>query len=73
MIKIPYKLSSKKLSCKLKLTLENYVDNNALDVDMRVKSNKNNRTHIIRQAKEAINTGSITLDEFKQVMNQVRE
>jgi len=68
--KTPYKSPAKKIPCELKETL---VDNNdTMDVDMRAKPTQNNKSHILRQAEEALNAGNISFDEYKKIMCQVR-
>jgi len=67
--KIPYKSPTKKMPCELNETL---VENNdTMDVDMRAKPTQNNKSHILRQAEEALNAGSISFDEYKKIMCQV--
>lgn len=68
--KAPYKSPTKKISTELKETLVD--SNNTMDVDMRAKPTQNNKSHILRQAEEALNAGSITFDEYKKIMCQVR-
>lgn len=67
--KIPYKSPTNKMPSELNETL---VDNDTMDVDMRAKPIQNNKSHILRQAEEALNTGSISFDEYKKIMCQVR-
>lgn len=69
--KTPYKSPTKKIPCESKVTLNN-VDIDTMDVDMRTKPTQNNKSHILRQAEEALNTGSITFDEYTKIMRQVR-
>lgn len=66
--KTPYKSPTKKISSELKETL---VDNDTMDVDMRAKPTQNNKSHILRQAEEALNAGNISFDEYKKIMCQV--
>lgn len=66
--KTPYKSPSKKIQSELKETI---IDNDSMDVDMRAKPTQNNKSHILRQAEEALNTGSITFDEYTKIMRQV--
>lgn len=68
--KTPYKSPTKRISCELKENVDN-VDIDTMDVDMRAKPTQNNKSHILRQAEEALNTGSITFDEYKNIMGQV--
>lgn len=67
--KTPYKSPTKKMPCEL---IETIVDNDTMDVDMRAKPTQNNKSHILRQAEEALNAGSISFDEYKKIMCQVR-
>lgn len=68
--KTPYKSPTKKMPSELNETV---VDNNdTMDVDMRAKPTQNNKSHILRQAEEALNAGSISFDEYKKIMCQVR-
>lgn len=67
--KTPYKSPTKKMSSELN---DNVIDTDTMDVDMRAKPTHNNKNHILRQAEEALNTGSITFDEYKKIMRQVR-
>lgn len=66
--KTPYKSPIKKIPSELKETL---VDNDTMDVDMRAKPTQNNKSHILRQAEEALNAGNISFDEYKKIMCQV--
>lgn len=43
-----------------------------MDVDMRGKPIQSNKNHILRKAEEALNAGSISFDEYKKIMCQVR-
>jgi len=68
--KTPYKSPAKKIPCELNETsIEN---NDTMDIDMRAKPTQNNKSHILRQAEEALNAGSISFDEYKKIMCQVR-
>lgn len=68
--KTPYKSPTKKIPCELN---EKLIENNdTMDVDMRAKPTQNNKSHILRQAEEALNAGSISFDEYKKIMCQVR-
>jgi len=67
--KTPYKSPIKKLSSELSDVL---VSSDTMDVDMRAKPTQNNKSHILRQAEEALNAGSISFDEYKKIMCQVR-
>jgi len=66
--KTPYKSPTKKIQSELKGTI---VDSDTMDVDMRAKPTQNNKSQILRQAEEALNTGSITFDEYTKIMRQV--
>lgn len=66
--KSPYKSPTKKIASEL---IETIVDNDTMDVDMRAKPTQNNKSHILRQAEEALNAGSISFDEYKKIMCQV--
>lgn len=68
--KSPYKSPTKKMPSELN---DKLVENNdTMDVDMRTKSSQN-KSHIVRQAQEALNAGSISFDEYHQkIMCQVR-
>lgn len=68
--KTPYKSPTKKIPSELKETLVD--SNNTMDVDMRAKPRQNNKSHILRQAEEALNAGSISFDEYKKIMCQVK-
>lgn len=68
--KTPYKSPTKKVPSELKD--ESLADNDTMDVDMRARPTQNNKSHILRQAEEALNAGNITFDEYKKVMCQVR-
>lgn len=67
--KTPYKSPTKKMPSEL---VETIIDNDTMDVDMRAKPTQNNKSHILRQAEEALNAGSISFDEYKKIMCQVR-
>jgi len=67
--KSPYKSPTKKIPCELTES----VDNDTMDVDMRAKPTQNNKNHILRQAEEALNAGSISFDEYKKIMSKVIE
>lgn len=62
--KSPTKIASGELN-------ESLVDKDAMDVDMRGKSAQNNKSHILRKAEEALNAGSISFDEYKNIMSRV--
>lgn len=67
--KAPYKLPTKKIQSELKGTI---VDSDTRDVDMRDnKPTQNNKSQILRQAQEALNTGSILFDEYTKIVRQV--
>jgi len=66
--KSPYKSPTKKIPCELTES----VDNDTMDVDMRAKPTQNNKNHILRQAEEALNAGSISFDEYKKIMSKVK-
>ncbi|VVC32299.1 RNA polymerase II-binding domain,ENTH/VHS,Subunit of cleavage factor IA Pcf11,CID [Cinara cedri] len=69
--KTPYKSPTKKITTELN---DKLVENNdTMDVDMRTKPTQN-KSHILRQAQEALNAGSISFDEYHQkIMCRVTE
>lgn len=68
--KTPYKSPTKQIPNELN---DKLVENNdTMDVDMRTKPTQN-KSHILRQAQEALNAGSISFDEYHQkIMCRVR-
>lgn len=68
--KTPYKSPIKQIPNELN---DKLVENNdTMDVDMRTKPTQS-KSHILRQAQEALNAGSITFDEYHhKIMCRVR-